>query len=96
MSLTEIEKGRFFKDGYIVVENLITEDELVSLRHYYEDIVLNRASEFPKDNIILRPINGKEEIPVEAATSQGPNHNRRGIFSEFAIRGTAPSQVGTD
>ena len=78
MSLTEIEKGRFFKDGYIVVENLITEDELVSLRHYYEDIVLNRASEFPKDNIILRPINGKEEIPVEAATSHGPNHNRRG------------------
>ena len=78
MSLTEIEKGRFFKDGYIVVENLITEDELVSLRQYYEDIVLNRASEFPKDNIILRPINGKEEIPVEAATSHGPNHNRRG------------------
>lgn len=79
MSLTEIEKGRFFKDGYIVVENLITEDELVSLRQYYEDIVLNRASEFPKDNIILRPqIDGEGETHVEAATSLGPNHNRRG------------------
>ena len=83
MALGKNQKSRFFKDGYIVVENLIDQDELTALRGHYKDIVLGHVPDFPKHYLSMLPVEG--EKPLDPSTlqnpnhiqRQGPNHNRR-------------------
>lgn len=85
MALSETEKTRFFEDGYIVVKDLITQDELETLCQHYEDIVLSRVPAFPEQNITIRDVEGRGEYgrahgaqALEEPVLQGSGHNRRG------------------
>ncbi len=85
MALSAAQKTRFFEDGYIVVKNLISQDELQNLRRHYEDIVLGRVPDFPQRHISIRDVGGRadfgraqKEGEPEAPTPQGPWHDRRG------------------
>ena len=85
MALSEEQKSRFFHDGYIVVESLITPAELETLREHYEDLVLGRAPNFPQRHISVRDVEGRagygqarQVQTLEKPLSQGNRHNRRG------------------
>ena len=56
MALSAAEKTRFFADGYIVVRNLISQDELQTLRRDYEDLALGRVADFPPEHISVRAL----------------------------------------
>ncbi len=84
MSLSQEQKDRFFADGYIVVKNLITQDELESLRNHYEDIILGRVPNFPQHQISLREVEGRAAFgraapnaEPETPTAHAPHHDRR-------------------
>ena len=80
MALDPTQKSRFFKDGYIVVEELIDQDGLTDLRRHYKDIVLGNVADFPKKHLSILPLKGEQANttpPLDTAVPQGPKHNRR-------------------
>ena len=62
MALSAAEKTRFFADGYIVVRNLISQDELQTLRRDYEDLALGRVADFPEEYISVRDVEGRADF----------------------------------
>ena len=85
MPLSDEHKERFFEDGYIVVENLITEHDLEKLRRHYEYLVLGRVPEYPQRQVSMRDVEGRPDFgnahkpgKEDTAKSHGKNHNRCG------------------
>ena len=85
MALNEAQKNRFFQDGYIAINNLITPAELSTLRQHYEDLALGIVPSFPKRHLSVRDVrkptdmgNARQTQLVETPTPHGPQHNRRG------------------
>ena len=85
MALSAAEKTRFFADGYIVVRNLISQEELQTLRRDYEDLALGRVADFPEEYISVRDVEGRADFglartegELEAPMPQGSAHERRG------------------
>ena len=84
MSIIQEQKNQFFEDGYIVVKNLITQDEVETLRRHYQDIVLGHIPDFPQHHISLREVEGRADYGQASPTSEpeppiahGPHHDRR-------------------
>ena len=76
MALTQEQKSRFFEDGYIVVRELLTADELETLRDHYADLALGRVPGFPEGNISHHtPETAQADDPP---TPHGSGHDRRG------------------
>ena len=76
MALTEAQKTQFFQDGYIVVKELLTTDELATLRKHYADLALGQVPDFPERNIShYTPSPAPAAEPPTPHTSQ---HDRRG------------------
>ncbi|NKB65752.1 MAG: hypothetical protein GKR89_01705 [Candidatus Latescibacteria bacterium] len=69
MVLSPEQRSRFFSDGFIAVENLISPDELATLQGHYTDLATNRIAPAPQRDPSPEP---------EAAVGHGPHHQRRG------------------
>ena len=85
LTLTEDQKTAFFTDGYIVVKNLLSQDEIETLRERYAALVTGVVPAYPQRHISVRNIAGRADygrVQVksdnEEAVSQGPRHDRRG------------------
>ena len=76
MALGKDQKTRFFEDGYIIVEDLITPSELEALHKGYENLVLSRVSDFPQRHVFRRVAGGPQAW--EPPTPHGERHDRRG------------------
>ena len=76
MGLNDAQKKLFFKDGYIVVKNLISPDELDTLREHYANLVLGGTPNFPERHISR--LNPEHIQTLEPPTRHGSQHNRRG------------------
>lgn len=76
MGLSDAQKKLFFQDGYIVIKNLISPDELKTLREHYANLVLGRVPDFPERHI-SRQAPGQAQT-LEPPTPHGNQHNRRG------------------
>ncbi len=76
MGLSEAQKSAFFQDGYVVIRNLISPDELTILREHYANLVLGGMPDFPERHISRH--NPEQSPPSEACISHGQWHNRRG------------------
>ena len=75
MALTREEKTRFFEDGYIAVRELLTSQELETLRNHYADLALGRVPDFPEGNISHHTPGAAQA--AEAPTPHGSRHDRR-------------------
>ena len=90
MALSPEHKTRFFKDGFIAVENLIGPGELAALQGHYADLVNGRIAAFPERYITRQTGPGNQE--PEAPAPHGPHHARRGtqVFpkgeEDFAVQ----------
>ena len=89
-------KTRFFADGYIVVRNLIFQDELQTLRWHYENLVLGRVADFPQYYISIRDVESRAnfglartESEPELPVPQGSAHD--GAILTFIPRAKKPS-----
>tara|TARA_B100001123_G_scaffold200557_1_gene227706 strand:+ start:2980 stop:3900 length:921 start_codon:yes stop_codon:yes gene_type:complete len=85
MALTEDQKADFFREGYIVVRDLLTENELATLRERYTALVTGQVATYPSKHVSVREVegraaHGKAHRPPdrEASIRQGPHHDRRG------------------
>ena len=85
MALTDDQKAAFFKDGYIIVRNLLNQDEVETLRERYAALATGNVPDYPHRHVSVRDVegrasHGKAQGPreVEEAVSQGPGHDRRG------------------
>ena len=85
MALTEGQKADFFREGYIVVRDLLTENELATLRERYTALVTGQVATYPSKHVSVREVegraaHGKAHRPPdrEASIRQGPHHDRRG------------------
>ena len=76
MGLNDAQKRLFFRDGYIVVKNLISPDELETLRKHYANLVLGGVPDFPERNISRH--NPGQAQSLEPPAPHGGKHNRRG------------------
>ena len=76
MRLSDAQKKLFFQDGYIVIKNLISLDELETLREHYAKLVLGGVPDFPKRHISRH--NPTQTHTLEPPTPHGNQHNRRG------------------
>ena len=75
MGLSETQRSAFFRDGYIVIKNLISPDELEILRENYANLVLGRVPDFPERHVSRH--NPQQTQTLEAPTPHGGRHNRR-------------------
>ncbi len=85
MALTEDKKAAFFRDGYIVVRNLLSESEVEMLRERYQALVTGGVPNYPQKHVSVRNVEGKADYGRVQGTSgkeevvrQGPQHDRRG------------------
>ena len=85
LTLTQEQKAAFFTDGYLVVRNLLTPEEIERLRERYAALVIGSVSGFPQRHIAVRDVAGRADYgrpqhveETAGATSQGPRHDRRG------------------
>ena len=85
MALTDDQKTAFFKDGYIVVRNLLNQDEVETLRERYAALATGNVPDYPHRHVSVRDVEGRASHgrpqgprEVEEAVSQGPGHDRRG------------------
>ena len=76
MALSESQKRLFFQDGYIVIKNLMTPDEIETLREHYATLALEDTPDFPQRHV-SRHTPQQVQTP-EPATPHGSRHNRRG------------------
>ena len=76
MGLSEAQRSLFFRDGYIVVKNLISPDELETLRDHYADLVLGGIPDFPDRHISRH--NPQQTQNPEPSIPHGSGHDRRG------------------
>ena len=76
MALNEEQKTQFFQDGYIVIKELLTTDELETLRKHYANLVLGRVPDFPEGHISHYTPSAAQT--VEPPTPHGSQHNRSG------------------
>tara|TARA_B100000941_G_scaffold233473_1_gene176015 strand:- start:41 stop:373 length:333 start_codon:yes stop_codon:yes gene_type:complete len=65
-----IGENSFFADGYIVVRNLISQDELQTLRRHYEDLVLGRVANFPQEYISVHDVEGRADFGLARTESE--------------------------
>jgi len=85
LTLTQEQKAAFFTDGYLVVRNLLTPEEIERLRERYAALVTGSVTGFPQRHIAVRDVAGRADYgrpqhveETAGATSQGPRHDRRG------------------
>ena len=76
MELSEAQRSLFFRDGYIVIKNLISPDELESLRERYAHLVLGRVPDFPERHVSRH--NPQQMQTLESPIPHGALHNRLG------------------
>ena len=76
MGLSEAQKNLFFRDGYIVIKNLISPDEIETLREHYANLVLGGVPDFPERHVSRH--NPQQAQTLETPTPHGKAHNRRG------------------
>ena len=76
MTLTKEQKNQFFQDGYIVVKELLTTDELETLRNHYADLALGRVPDYPEGNVSHHTPGTAQA--AEPPTPHGSRHDRRG------------------
>ena len=75
MGFSEAQRKLFFRDGYIVIKNLISPDELETLREHYADLVLGRVPDFPERYVSRHT--PQQVQTLEPPTPHGERHNRR-------------------
>ena len=78
MRLSTAQRNLFFRDGYIVIKNLISPDELATLREHYANLILGRVPDFPERHI--------SRHNPEPGSNVGTTHTARGV----SIIGAAP------
>lgn len=85
MALTEDQKTAFFTDGYLVMRNLLTPEEIDTLREHYASLVTGGVPDYPQRHISVRDVEGRAEFgrvqggsDKERPEKQGPKHDRRG------------------
>ena len=76
MGLSETQRSLFFRDGYIVIKNLICPDELEALREHYANLVLGGIPDFPERHISRH--NPQQTQTSEPSIPHGDRHDRRG------------------
>jgi hypothetical protein len=83
--LSSEQKASFFSDGYIVVRNLLSAEEIEILCGRYEALATGQVDGYPEEQVSIRDVQGRApfgRVSAEAAkeepVSQGPRHNRRG------------------
>ena len=76
MTLTKEQKNQFFQDGYIVVKELLTTEELETLRNHYADLALGRVPDYPEGNVSHHTPGTAQA--AEPPTPHGSRHDRRG------------------
>ena len=76
MGLSEAQRNLFFRDGYIVVKNLISPEEVETLREHYANLVLGGVPDFPERHISRH--NPQQPQTLEEAAPHGEQHDRRG------------------
>src|SRR6185295_17449197 len=59
MALSELDKTQFSRDGYIIMEGLLSDDDLARVRHRAEQI-LKREAEHISDSQVVSRFSGKE------------------------------------
>ena len=69
MGLSETQRSAFFRDGYIVIKNLISPDELEILRENYANLVLGRVPDFPERHVSRH--NPQQTQTLEPPTPHG-------------------------
>ena len=75
MGFSEAQRKLFFRDGYIVIKNLISPDELETLREHYADLVSGRVPDFPERHVSRHT--PQQVQTLEPPTPHGEQHNRR-------------------
>jgi hypothetical protein len=85
LALSSEQKASFFSDGYIVVRNLLSAEEIKTLCSRYEALATGQVGEYPEEQVSIRDVHGRApfgrvsaETAKEEPVSQGPRHNRRG------------------
>ncbi len=81
MTLDQQQQQSFFKNGYLIVKNLINQEELARLRHAYKDFVLGNVPDFPNKHLSMHPLAGEPPEPsptLEPSIAHSPQHARRG------------------
>jgi hypothetical protein len=83
--LSQEKKTAFFKDGYIVVEDLLSRDQVDTLRQRYEVLVTGGVPDYPERHISSRDVVGRaaygrasREQHRDPAERHGPRHDRCG------------------
>ena len=96
MGLSEVQRNTFFRDGFIVIKNLISPDELETLRKHYANLVLGGVPDFPERHISRH--NPGQAQSLEPPAPHGGKHNRRGtqVFpsgeENYEAQRSAPSR----
>ena len=85
MALTNDQKASFFKDGYIVVRNLLSQPEIETLRQRYAALATGEVPGYPQKHVSVREVEGRANYgrsqgprAMEEAVTQSPRHDRRG------------------
>ena len=85
MALTNDQKASFFKDGYIVVRNLLSQPEIETLRQRYAALATGEVPGYPQKHVSVREVEGRASYgrsqgprAMEEVVTQSPRHDRRG------------------
>jgi phytanoyl-CoA hydroxylase len=85
LGLSSEQKSSFFKDGYIVVRNLLDAEEIQTLRERYERLATGKVADYPERHVSTREVEGRanfgqthSEAPKVMSTKHSCGHNRRG------------------